>query len=163
MMDLMAETAQLAVTRRRTMRFELDLTSNEILLIDENGTAPDTLIKAIPLEKPSDVRVDIIPTGVSKPNPPNYTDITFAADTVGHYVGTTLVTGNSVWSARFTRDGSAVNAGNTPISVNLYIWPPITNGSTTPRNKLEIRAITMFGGSGAVRYWKYNGTTFDAN
>jgi len=25
---------------------------------------------------------------------------------------------------------------------------------------LEVRAITIVGGSGAVRYWRYNGTQF---
>lgn len=160
--DLISETGQLALTRRRTMRLEIDLTYNAILIIDENGANPDVLLKKIPLEKPADVRVDAIPTGVTKPNPPNYADISFVTDTVGHLEGSTTVTSHNVWVARFMRDGSVVNNAGTPISVNIYIWPPTTAGSLTPRNTKEIRAITIFGGSGAVRYWKYNGTTFVA-
>lgn len=161
--DLIREAGQLALTRRRTFRLEIDLTDNVLLIIDENGTAADTQIKKIPLEPTKDVRVDTIPAGVSKPNPPNYNDIAFTTDGIGHLAGATSVIGHSVWAARFKSDGSVVNAANVPISVNIYIWPPVTAGSSTPRNKGEVRAITIFGGSGAVRYWKHTGTTFAAN
>lgn len=161
--DFMQEANQLAITRRRTMRVEIDLTDNAILLIDENGSVSGTLIKKVPLELPKDVRTDVIPSGIVKPNPPNYSDAVFAADTVGHLVGSTTVTNHNVSYARFKSDGSVVNSANVPISVNIYSWPPVTPGSTTARNNGEIRAITLFGGSGALRYWKYNGTTFVAS
>lgn len=161
-MDLMREANQLALTRRKTMRLEIDLTDNSLLIIDENGTSADTLVKKIPLEATKDIRMDVIPATVSKPNPPNYTDAAFAVDSVGHLVGSTTVTGHTVWAGRFKSDGSMVNGSDVPISTNFYIWPPITPGSTTARNNKEIRAITMFGGSGAIRYWKYDGTSFVA-
>ena len=63
MMDAMRETAQLALTRRRTMRFEIDLTDNTYKVIDEQGTATDTLVKSIPMDKAADVRVDVKPSG----------------------------------------------------------------------------------------------------
>jgi type II secretory pathway pseudopilin PulG len=160
--DLLRETNQLALTRRRTMRLEIDLTDNAIVVIDENGTAADFQIKKIPLELTKDLRVDIIPASVTKPSPPNYTDITYSADTLGHLVGATMVTGHNVWAARFKSDGSVVNKTDVPISVNIYCWPPISPGSNTARNKSEVRLITMFGGSGAIRYWKHNGSTFVA-
>ena len=161
--DLMREAGQLALNRRRTIRFEIDYTDNVALLIDENGSAADTQIKKIPLELTRDVRMDIIPAAITKPNPPNYTDAAAAADTRGHLVGSTPITGHSVWMARFRSDGSVVNTTDVPISANIYSWPPITPGSTTARNTGEVRAITIFGGSGAIRYWKHNGTTFVAN
>lgn len=163
MMDLMREAGQLAITRRRTMRLEIDLTENALLLIDENGAGPDTRIKTIPLERTDQVRVDVIPTGVTKPNPPNYTDITFATDPIGHQSGGTAITSHNVWAARFRSDGSVVNAADVPVSANIYVWPPTTAGSTTPRNIKEVRAITMFGSSGAVRYWKHDGSSLVAN
>lgn len=159
-MDLMREASQLAVTRRRTMRLEIDLTQNALLIIDENGAAADTRIKTIPLERTAEIRIDAIPTGVSKPNPPDYADAVFAADALGHQFNGATVTGNTVWACRFQSDGSVVNAANVPINANLYVWPPVVAGSTAPRNIKEVRAITMFGGSGAVRYWKHNGTAF---
>ncbi len=163
--DLMREASQLALAQRRTIRLEIDLTDNAILLIDENGSASGVQIKKIPLEATKDIRIDTIPAGVTKPNPPNYNDVAFATDTIGHLVGSTTVTAHNIWAARFRRDGSVTNtsATPTPISVNIYIYPPVSSGSTTPRNKNEVRAITMFGGTGAIRYWKYVNTAFVAN
>lgn len=158
LLDLMREAGQLALTHRRTIRLEIDLTDNAVLLIDENGTAADTLIKTVPIE--SELRLDAIPSGVNRPNPPNYNDAVFANDALGHNVGATPVTGHRVWAARFRSDGSAVNAANTPVSSTIYLWPPKTPGNADARDKREIRAITMFGGSGAIRYWKYDGANF---
>lgn len=158
--DLMREAGQLAITRRRTVRLEIDLTDNAVLLIDQNGTPSGTLIKKIPLEMTKDLRIDTIPATVTKPNPPNYNDAVFATDTIGHLVGSTTVIGHTIWAARFKSDGSVVTAADVPISANIYVWPPISPGSTTARNKSEIRLITMFGGSGAIRYWKHDGTNF---
>lgn len=161
-MDFMREANQLALNKRRTHRLEIDLTDNKLLLIDEKeaGASDDTEVKAIPLEAPVDVRMDAIPNGVSKPNPPNYNDAVFAADSIGHKRAGVTVTGHNVWAARFKSDGSVVNAAGTLISANLYVWAPASAGSSNPRSKKEIRAITMFGGSGAVRYWKHDGTNF---
>lgn len=160
--DLMREAGQLALIRRRTIRFEIDYTANAALIIDENNSAPDRLVKSIPLEPTREVRMDIIPATVNKPNPPNYANAVAAADTRGHLAGATAVNGNSVWMARFRSDGSVVDTADIPISANIYSWPPDRPGSTTARNKSEVRAITIFGGSGAIRYWKYNGTVFSA-
>ncbi|MFT3745170.1 MAG: prepilin-type N-terminal cleavage/methylation domain-containing protein [Pyrinomonadaceae bacterium] len=161
--DLMREAGQMAMNRRRTIRFEIDYTDNVALIIDENGTAADAKIKKIPLEATKDVRMDIIPSTISKPNPPNYNDLATTTDALGHLDGATTINGHTVWAARFRSDGSVVTAANVPINANIYVWPPITPGSTTPKNKYEVRAITIFGGSGAIRYWKHNGTTFVAN
>lgn len=161
--DLLRETGRLAINRRRTIRLEIDLTDNAVLIIDENNAAPDTRIKSIPLEKVGDLRMDILPAGITKPNPPNFADVAYSIDTVGHRVGTTTVVGHMVWVARFRSDGSVVNNANIPLSANIYVWPPISPGSVTPRNKGEVRVITVFGGTGAIRFWKHNGTSFVAN
>ena len=153
-MDLMRETAQLALNRRRTMRLEIDqnMANPVVRQIDENGALPDILIKTIPLEPMREVRMDIIPVGVTIPNPPNYANAAFTA---------------GVWTARFRSDGSVVNAANIPISATIYSWPPravaYNPSDLTPRQLTEVRAITIFGGSGAVRYWRHNGTTFLAS
>lgn len=159
-MDALRETSQLAMMRRRTFRLEIDLTDNAILIIDENNAAPDTLVKRLPLLSTNDIRVDIPPDGVSRPNPPDYYDIYFAPDSLGHYRNGQQVIGNTVWAARFRRDGSVVTPGGSPLSSTIFIWPPQSQGSDQARALSEVRAITMFGGSGAVRYWKYNGAEF---
>ena len=160
--DIMQEAKQMALTRRRTFRFEIDLTDNNMLVIDENaaGAADDAVIKAIPLIAPEQVRVDTKPTVVAKPNPPTLNDAVFAVDSIGHLAGGMTVNGHNVWAARFRGDGSVVNAGNNPISANLYLWPPTSPGSPDARVLGEVRAITLFGGSGALRYWRYDGTKF---
>lgn len=166
-MDSLRETGQLALTRRRTFRLEIDQTANMLLIIDENtltaGANDDREIKAIPLEPVNEVRMNTIPAGVTKPNPPNYADAVFAVDATGHRnrSGATVI-GNTVWAARFNQDGTMVNNAGVPINANLYFYPPQTPGSTTPRSKEEVRAITLFGGSGSVRFWKHDGTIFAA-
>ena len=160
LMDLMRETSQLALAKRKTFRFEIDLNDNAALIIEDKGTVPGTLLKKIPLEAAKDVRVDIKPDGINKPNPPNYNDAAFATDGVGHMDGSTSVTAHKVWVAKFKSDGTVLNSSGSPTSANLYIWPPITTGSTTPRSTKEVRAITVFGGTGAIRYWKFNGSSF---
>ncbi len=145
-MDLMRETAQLALNRRRTVRFELDRNDTgrpQARIIDENNGGTPIVVKSIPLEPLNEIRMDL-PSGITAPNPPNYANIVYTS---------------GVWSARFRSDGSVVNAANTPISTTIYSWPPASGGST-PRRMTEVRAITIFGGSGAVRYWKYTGSTF---
>lgn len=161
-MDLMREANQLALVKRRTFRFEIDLTDNKALIIDENstGAADDKELKAIPLEPTRDVRMDAAPTGVTAPNPPNYNDAAFATDSVGHKSGGTTVNNHNVWVARFKTDGSVVKTNDTLVSATLYFFPPLTPGNANPRIIKEVRAVTIFGGSGAVRYWKHDGTTF---
>lgn len=160
LMDALSETSQLAMMRRRTFRLEVDLTDNAILIIDENNDDPDTLVKRLPLMSPADVRLDGPPSGVERPDPPNYFDIFFAEDALGHFRNGDQVIGNTVWAARFRRDGSVVTPAGNPMSTTIYLWPPEVVGSDDARSLTEIRAITLFGGSGAVRYWKYNGTDF---
>src|SRR6185369_13354235 len=67
-MDLMREASQTALTRRKTIRLEIDLTANTVLLIDE-GRSPDAEFKSVPLEPTRELRVDMIPTGMTKPSP----------------------------------------------------------------------------------------------
>ncbi len=150
-MDLMREAGQIALTKRRTIRLDINISNpaNPVVhLTDEAGAATDVLAKTIPLEPFNEIRMDVAPAGVTKPNPPNYADVAFTA---------------GVWSMRFKSDGSVRNAADIPISGTLYVWPPKTvpynSADLTPR-LTEVRAITIFGGSGAVRYWKHNGTAF---
>ncbi|MER3430157.1 MAG: hypothetical protein C4325_11660 [Blastocatellia bacterium] len=161
-MDVMRETSQLALTRRRTFRMEVDMTDNALLIIDENGPADDTLIKSIPFEAPGLLRLDVKPAGISQPNPPNYNPAVFSVDSVGHMSGATPVVGHRVWALRFRSDGSVVTAANNPISATMFIFPSAGPSSDVPTDTKQVRAITVYGGSGAVRYWKYDGTRFSA-
>lgn len=162
-MDLMREAGQTALNQRRTIRFEIDITDNAILLIDESTDPEDTLLKRIPIEPSGVLRMDVNPTGVTRPNPPNYNTASFDVDGVGHRAGAQPVIGHTVWAIRFRSDGSVVNAGNIPISATLFVFPPAGGMSEASADNKQVRAITMYGGSGAVRYWKYDGTKFTTN
>lgn len=162
-MDLMREAGQLALNQRRTYRMEIDITASRVHIIDETGTGtPNTLVKSIPIEATGVIRMDVAPNGVTAPNPPNYSTAGFAADTVGHWENGVQTLGNTVWAIRFRRDGTVVNGGNIPISATLFVFPPTSASSNVPSDSRQIRAVTLYGGSGAVRYWKYNGSVFSA-
>jgi prepilin-type N-terminal cleavage/methylation domain-containing protein len=150
-MDLMREAGQLALNKRRTVRLDIDLSNSAapFVRMRDNAGATNILDKTIPLEQFKEVRMDVAPTGITVPNPPNYPLATLTG---------------GVWTLRFRSDGSVVNAAGIPMSGTLILWSPRSvpyNASDlTPRQLTEIRAITVFGGSGAVRYWKHNGTAF---
>lgn len=148
-MDLMREANQLALTRRRTIRLEIDR-NNIALPVARLIQEPDEVIKTIPLESLDQVRMDVAPDGIAAPNPPNYSAAVYT---------------NNVWSIRFISSGAVVGDSGNPVSATLYSWRPITEVSSpfdinnlTPARPEEVRAVTIYGGSGAVRYWKYTGT-----
>ena len=153
-MDLMREAGQLALTKRRTIRLDIDLSvpANPVVRMADDGGATNILAKTIPLEPANEVRMDVLPAGVTVPNPPNYNLATLAG---------------GIWTLRFRSDGSVGTAAGIPISGTLVLWPPSTvpynPSDLTPRSLSQVRAITVFGGSGAVRYWKHNGATFVAS
>jgi prepilin-type N-terminal cleavage/methylation domain-containing protein len=153
LMDLMRESGQLALTHRRAFRFEINLNDNTAKIIDERGAAPDVLLKSIPLEMEKEVRMEFTPTGIVIPNPPNYPAANFGS--------------TRIWSMRFASNGSVVSATDIPISATLILWPPkkvpYDAADLEPRTLKEVRAITIFGGSGAIRYWKHSGTAFTAS
>lgn len=149
-LDLFREAGQRALTQRMTVRVELDGNPDPPVLrmIDENGANPDTVFKTVRLDILNNVRMDAPGSGIVAPNPPNYPDVAFVS---------------GIWTARFRSDGSVVTAADLPISATIYSWSPDPANISVPRRREETRAITLFGGSGAVRYWKYNGSTFVPN
>jgi prepilin-type N-terminal cleavage/methylation domain-containing protein len=162
--DLIRETSQKALNQRRTFRLEVDATTNTAMIIDENtSTEPDVLVKTIALDDPAILRMDVEPASIGRPNPPNYPTAVFADDEIGHMNGGTNVIGNRVWAAHFRSDGTVVNEGNVPISISLFVFPASSGSSDVPTDNKQVRAITIYGGSGAVRYWRYNGTTYNPN
>ncbi len=151
-MDLMREAAQIALTRRRTITFDIDRSNTlaPFIRLSEDG---GTEIKTIPLAPLSELRMDVAPAGINPPNPPNYAAAAYVSD---------------VWTIKFRSNGSVVNAaGTTPVSATLFSWRPIMEkdapfdiNNLNPARAEEVRAITIYGGSGAVRYWKYTGTAW---
>jgi prepilin-type N-terminal cleavage/methylation domain-containing protein len=149
-MDLMREAAQLSMTRRRTMRFELDLTNPGqpvARIVDESIGIGGQTIKTVQLDPPKYVRMDVMPDGIAVPDPPGFPAVEISG----------------VVSARFRSNGSVVSTAGLPISGTLIFWPPITEptyveDNLEPRRSEEVRAVTMDGTAGAMRMWKYTGS-----
>jgi prepilin-type N-terminal cleavage/methylation domain-containing protein len=162
-MDLMREANQMALNQRRPFRFEIDITANRMHIIDIIGDGtPNTLVKSIPIEATGVLRMDAAPNGITRPTPPNYNNAVFAVDTVGHWDNGVQTLGNTVWAVAFQSDGRVTSATNAPVSATLFVYPPTSASSNIPTDSRQVRAVTIYGGSGAVRYWRYNGFTFSA-
>ncbi|MBA3439777.1 MAG: prepilin-type N-terminal cleavage/methylation domain-containing protein [Pyrinomonadaceae bacterium] len=187
-LDFMRDAGQRAITQRQVMRLEIDQTTNVIRIIDENqvalGTADDAMVRQEALENPNFVRLYLTPAGATPPTsggppnsggtpsavtlppaPSNFPAAVYAAClhplTVSHSAN------HNGWTARFLSNGSVVNAGTnaagtnaTLTSATLYLWPPQAGAPNTAAQPQAIRAITVFGGTNAVRLWKYNGNAF---
>lgn len=150
--NFMRDAYQRALAQRQAMLVEIDTVNLRIRIID-GGRFPngdESVVREDVLINPSEVRMDqpAVAGGALAPPaaPYNYAPATF---------------NNGVWQAWFRSDGSVVDnsANPAPLSTTFYFWP--TNGnSASPRNTSEVRAVTLFGPSGSIRYWIYNGQAF---
>jgi Tfp pilus assembly protein FimT len=150
--NVFREAAQLALTQRQPMRVELDATNKTIRIVDENlSTASDDKeVRKVKLENAALLRVDVMPTNVTKPDPPNYPD--------APYTGTP-----AVWKIWFKRDGTVTDSANAIVSSTLYIWEPNPTNNAQAKDKKLVRCITIFGTTGVIRLWKHDGTNFVAS
>lgn len=161
-LEYMREGSRRALAQRQVMRLEVDKTTNSVRLIDEAGTgssADDTLVRQAKLDNLNYVKYDAkpsnLPSGAAPPAPFNYNAATFA--TSSH----PLSNGDQVWVVRFQPNGGVTDTNGNITSGTLYIWSP-QNGSassTAAQQLNQVRAITVFGGSGSVRLWGYDTTS----
>lgn len=158
--DLMRRATQKAITERQRMRVEIDLTDREARLIDENGTTAttdDSTKMRVTLDADTDVRMNATTTNLSQPS-------NVAALPVALHTATTFESasgGHLVWSVYFQNDGTATTVAGDVVSRTLMFWEPkAANEAWTAKNEKLVRAVTITGGAGAVRYWKYDGTSF---
>lgn len=163
-LDFMREASNRALAQRQIMRLEIDVTTNVVRIIDENaaGNGDDRIVRRETLENPNAVRLvrsgggaNSPPNAVNTPPAPsNYAAATFAASTHP------LSQNNSVCVLRFRPDGTVVDANNNITSMSLYLWEPSSTNADVPAERRRVRAITVFGGTGGVRLWKYDGAAF---
>lgn len=150
--DLLQEARQKALTQRTTMRVQLDLSDNVARLIDERNSTVETnhkLIKTIPLNSSSDVKINTRPNNVTD-TPTESSPVPEAVFAPTNYV---LSPAHTVFTFRFTLTGAVISGtGSVPSGATVYVWKPKT-GNTT--NSEVTRAITVIGSSGAVRIWEY--------
>lgn len=164
--DMLRAASLRAVTQRQTIRVEINLTTNKINMIDENTPSvatDDVVIKSLNLEKVGDVKLSAQPLNVTAfpPSPSNFPIAVFTPSV--HPTSTS----NNVLSIRFNRNGTVTNAGANSVgagaaitSTTLFIWPPLPTDATRARTLNSVRAITIFGPTGNIRLWKFNGTAY---
>lgn len=163
-LDYVRIASNRALTQRKSVRLEINYTTNQISIIDDKGTPTnfndDTLVRREPLEPLTRVNMyktaDFVsqPSNVTPipPSPSNYAAATFALNTQSQ----------RVWAVRFLLDGRVVDASSSPapVSATLMLWEPSQADAANAKTPKAVRAITIYGGTGVVRYWKYNGTAF---
>lgn len=165
--DMLQEARQRALTQRRAMRVEINLTTNIAKLYDENvnatSSSDDSLLKAISLFDPLNVRVDARPGEISY-NPPEPMPVPNAVYKTSVY---TPSISQSVCTIRFLASGAAVDAGTNatgsgavPTGVTLHIWAP--KKSNTAQSDIA-RAITVLGATGMIRLWEFDHSSAASN
>jgi prepilin-type N-terminal cleavage/methylation domain-containing protein len=150
-MNYFREANSKAVSNHHSYRVTINNSTNVISLIDENTTTgggnndgeniggDDALVK----NEPVGVRVLLTqPTTPNTVNPPaapfNYAAATFPSN---------------VWTGHFQSDGTVTDVTGAPISCTMFFQP------IDQQNIAQlIRAVTLFGPSGSIRFWAYNGT-----
>jgi prepilin-type N-terminal cleavage/methylation domain-containing protein len=145
-MNYFREANSRAVSGHHSCRVTINNSTSTISLIDEqrfaaitdgeNLVGPAVLVKSEPLG----VRVSLAqPLGVNPPPFPfNYAAATYASN---------------VWTGHFQSIGSVTDVNGNPQSCTFFFQP------TNSTNLLNlIRAVTVFGPSGSIRFWMYNGT-----
>ncbi|CAN5613400.1 MAG: prepilin-type N-terminal cleavage/methylation domain-containing protein [Blastocatellia bacterium] len=161
--DILHEARQRSLTQRETMRVEINRSTNQITLIDENtnqdptDTADnDRVLKSLNLFDPSVVTIGISPGQITY-NPPEPLPVPTTEFIPSIYPPSGS---QSVCTLRFLANGTVVNAGNDPIGTGavangatLHIWSPSAVDSA---NSDIARAITVIGSSGSVRIWEFD-------
>lgn len=154
-LEMMREARQIAISKRRPARFEIDDVGRRLRIIDMAGPGidDDLLIREEPLiSSPVPVSLDApLPSGISSLPDPNYLRITF--DKPGH---PNFNSGNNVWAAVFLNDGTIIDpdsagSGGVPTPISRTVVIQNGEGSATTR------AVTVFGGSNAIKFWRYSG------
>lgn len=165
--DILQEARQRALTERRTMRVEINLSTYMVRLYDENrdGTtsSDDVLLRGLKLFSNTDVKVDTNPSEASY-TPPESMPVPSAVYKPSVY---TPSASQTVCTIRFLANGTAVDAGNNaigtgavPTGVTLYVWSP---NQATPTKGDIIRGVTVLGPTGVIRLWEFNESSAASN
>jgi len=164
--DIFQEARQRSLTQRETIRVEIDLTDNQIRLIDENqptSANDDVEIRKLTLSPQTEVKIDSRPPDITT-SPAEIMPVPAAQFRPSIYPPSAT---HNVCTFRFLRNGTVVNEGTDAVGSNatttgltLFIWSPKPN---SPNESEIARAITVIGASGSVRFWEYDRKLTDPN
>jgi len=134
-----------ALSQRQTMRVDIDVPTNQVLLTDEGLLPGGDEVKLLRGSLDTEIKFDrpvINGSPIATPPAPyNYSPAAFDSE--------------GVFSARFRADGSVLdNAGNL-FNATIYFSPD-------PYRDFDanlIRAVTLYGPTGSIKYWRYDAAT----
>jgi hypothetical protein len=125
--------------------------AQSIMLIDENGasTGDEKLVRYETLYSPKLIKIatpaNLLTGSSTVPAVPyNYSAATFPS---------------GVWQAYFTASGQVTDVAGMPLSATMYFYNPSTTNSNNAATLPLVRALTVFGPTGNVRFWRYNPTS----
>ena len=157
--DILQEARQRSLTQRETLRVEIDLTDNQIRLIDENSVTTaddDEVLKTQPIYFPHEVRIDSRAGNIAD-NPPEPLPVPTANFLPSVYPPSTT---HQVCTLRFHSNGTVSDGGNNATGdgaivggVTLHVWQP---SSENPNEYSIARALTVIGSTGSVRLWEFD-------
>ena len=157
--DILQEARQLSLTKRETMRVEIDLTDNMIRLIDENHTdtdSDDRIVRKLVLSAPSEVNIEQRAVNIAT-NPPEPLPVKSAVFTPSVYP---MSNTHRVCTLRFKSNYQVVDEKGDPAGITLHVWSPSKND---PSQADIARAITVIGTTGSIRMWEYQYNSPNAN
>ena len=145
--NFLRDAYQRALSQRQIFRVQIDRANRLIQIIDENK---------LPQGDEREVRRDVLIDEVNL-DPPVFDGATLGPP-AAPYNSPAAAYNSNLWTARFRSDGSVVDTNGNLMSATLFFSP--TNSQNI--DKRLVRAVTLFGPSGSVRVWKFDGTSFDA-
>ncbi len=145
--NFLRDAYQRAISQRQTMKVQIDRTNMLIKIIDENTLPVGDEVEVRRAKLNNEISVNQPTVSSSLLNPP-----------AAPYNYPVAVYTSNLWEARFRSDGSVVDTAGNTLSATVFF--SLVNMKTSDTNL--IRAVTVFGPSGSIRFWRYTGTNFDA-
>ena len=149
-MNVFREAKQRALSQRQVMRVRINHSDRSIQLIDENtigeGVDDDEIVRDERLVAADKISY-AAPEGVHPPASPfDFTAVVYDED--------------GIWETRFTSEGRIVDAASSPMSSTLFVYQVTSATDPAPLASGSIAAVTIFGPSASMRYWRYDNGTF---
>ncbi|MEJ7713866.1 MAG: hypothetical protein WKF84_29475 [Pyrinomonadaceae bacterium] len=155
----MRQARQFAITKRRSVRFEIDAVDRQMRIIDTQflGTGDDILVTETPfISAPVSAFINL-PAPVALPFPAVAAPDVYPLIAFGQPSHPLLGGDNPVWAAVFLNNGMMVDpatATSTGVPVPMMATILVQNPA---QGNVTLRAITLFGGSSSVKMWRYAG------
>jgi len=131
-----------ALAQRQTIRVDIDIPNQWVILVDENK---------LPVGDEIEIKRERLVSPVSM-NRPSSGGAPIALPPAPYAYNPAVFNSSGIWSARFRSDGSIVDAAGNPESATLYFSPD----QVTAKEMGLVRALTVFGPSGAIRKWYFD-------